>query len=185
MKHNLYFVILCFLLASCAASLPYTFDYPLTKELFRSRDGEFSGKVPEGWFASPLDSLPSVYKAWLIKEDYSATFHVEELKLDQLSAKQVVSNGIKLLAQLSVAFHKENSEEAAVIVQPKEFKLHGMEFSGYELQDGGERQRVVVFSIKGKYYECVAAPVKREWSTESLVRLFSVQQTLLSTLMFD
>src|SRR5262249_17273510 len=57
------------LFMSCAASLPYATDYPLTEQTFRSRDGVFSARVPRGWFSSTGDTLVPALVAWLVKDD--------------------------------------------------------------------------------------------------------------------
>jgi hypothetical protein len=183
-KQRLSFILLSVVVASCAASLPYSIDYPLTQEVFHSRDHDFSGQVPLGWFSSSLDTLPTIIKVWLLKEDLSASFHIEELRLDQLSSKQVEKEGVKLLAKLSLAFQQDNAQNTRLLAEPKEFKIHGREFCGYELNSNGERNRIVVFSIHGKHYECVAASVKGRWSAQDFNRLFTAQQTLLSSLTF-
>ena len=184
MKQQLSFFLLSVVIASCAASRTYSIDYPLTQEVFHSRDNDFRGQVPLGWFSSSLDTLPQAIKVWLLKEDLSASFHIEELWLDRLSSKQVEKEGAKLLAQLSLAFQQDNVQNTSMIAEPKEFKIRGREFCGYELNKNGERKRVVVFSFHGKYYECVAASIKGRWSAQDFNRLFTAQQTLLSSLTF-
>ncbi len=162
--------------------MPYANDYPLTKEIFNSRNGDFSGNIPEGWFVSPLDSLPASYKVWLISEDYAATLNVGELKLDRLTEEQVANSGMKLLAELSMAFHRETSSRGSIISQPREFKLGNLEVCGYERQYNASRERVVVFAIKNRYFESTATPLKGTWSAQNLSHLFSIQQTVLSSL---
>ena len=177
-------ILLSLVLAACSASLPYAIDYPLTSELFYSRDTEFHGKVPEGWFVSPLDSLPMSYKVWLLRKDYSAAFHIEELHLDELSVKQVNAKGIILLGEISLAFHKGSSLPVNIVGQPREFKMRGIEFCSYELQDKDGMKRVVVFSNRGRFYECTVAALGSNWQPKSLKPLFSAQQTALASLMF-
>lgn len=153
-------------------------------EQFTSRDVEFSGKVPEGWFAAPLDSLPAMYKLWLVREGYAATLHVAELKLDALAEKEVHSKGLKLLAEVSISFHGEAGHPPEVLAAPKEFKILGREYCGFELREQGMRKRVIVFSAHGRFYECVASPNGGSSPAQNLTQLFSTQQTLLSSLVF-
>jgi hypothetical protein len=178
------FLLLCFILAACGPSLPYANDYPLTGEQFTSRAIEFSGKVPEGWFAAPLDSLPAMYKLWLVKEGYAATLHIAELKLDALSEKEVHSKGLRLLAEISLSFHGESGHPPEVIAPPKEFKILGKEYCGFELKEQGTRKRVIVFSAQGRFYESVASTNGGSVPAQNLTQLFSTQQTLLSSLVF-
>jgi hypothetical protein len=177
--------VLCALvLASCAASLPYSADYPLTDQTFRSRNGIFSGRVPRGWFSSAEDSIAPALEAWLIKDDLSSTLAVKELKLDQTSAHEVGEKGLQLLAQISFAMQRGISGKASMTAEPRDFEMREKKFCSYEVSDGGKRKRVVVFSGKGRYFECEAMVVKGSLSPEEILRMFTAQQTMLSSLAF-
>ncbi len=98
MKQFPYALILAFLAAACASSLPYSADYPLTDATLTSRDGVLTGRIPLGWFSSTEDSLAEALTAWLIKEDYSAILIVKEIRLDDLASRRVRKEGLRLLA---------------------------------------------------------------------------------------
>ncbi len=183
-KRSAAFLLLGILLASCAASLPYSNDYPLTGELFQSRDVEFSGKIPEGWMVAPLDSVPAMYKSWLLKDGYKATMQIIELHLDALSRREVSSRGLQLLADISISFHNDAASPVVLSSKPKEFKVGGREFCGYEVQDRNVRKRIVVFAANGKYYESTAYPTTTPPTDREIDQLFSVQQTVLSSIVF-
>ena len=183
MKHPLVLVLLSLFLASCAGTLPYPPDYPLSSEMFRSRDGSLSGRVPQGWVFSSEDTLAPALVAWLVKEDFSASLSLEEIHLDRLSAERVDSEGLELLARMSLQF-QQGPAAAQFTEPPVEFKLGGTRFCGYEIIVKGERKRIVVFAARGRFYECSAAPLKGVWSDEELTRLFAAQQGLLSSITF-
>jgi len=180
-KQHVGVILLAFVIASCTSSLQYSIDYPLTKELFHSRDGVFNGRIPQGWFCSSEDSLSPALRAWFIKEDYSASINIQELHLDRLAARRVEKEGLKLLAQLSLA-SRQDSATKTFTDSPKEFKIRGKEFCSYEVKGNGNRTRVVVFPAKGKFYECVAMALKGTSLSQEIARLFSTQQSLLSSL---
>lgn len=179
MLNRFYSVIFLLLLASCAATLPYATNYPLTQQYFHSSDGSFYGKIPSGWFASTDDTVGKSLTVWLLKEDLSATLTVRELKLDRLSAQKVNKEGISLLAQISVGFHRENTQGTKI--EPFEFELRDKRFCSYEILSDAHRVRIVVFSVKGKFFECEACSLKGELSPMELDRLFTVQQTVLAS----
>ncbi|MBI1805793.1 MAG: hypothetical protein HYR76_01925 [Ignavibacteria bacterium] len=181
MKQNISVVILALLLSSCAASVPYATDYPLTHELFHSRDGMFSGKIPQGWFSTTSDSLAPAVVVSMIKNDFSAVLSVKELKLDRLAAERVAKDGYALLAHLSMGLQDEGSTGGETI-DPKEFEVHGRKYGSYEIISGGVWKRIVVFSLRGRFYECESYTVKGNWSADALSRLFSVQQSVLASL---
>jgi len=182
-KHPLGLVLLSLVLASCAGTLPYAADYPLTTETFLSRDGLLGGRIPRGWVFSSVDTLTPALLAWLVKEDFSASLSLQELHLDRLSSERVGSEGLSLLARMSLQFQSDPAG-AQLTAGPKEFKTGGKIFCGYEILAGGERKRVVVFAARGRYYECRAAPLKGLWSDAELARLFEAQQVMLSSLTF-
>lgn len=174
--------LLSLFLASCAASLPYGTDYPLTGDIVRSRDGILSGNIPRGWFSSTDDSLGGALTILLMTDEVSATLTVKELRLDRLTAEQVNTRGLKLLAFLSGSFHDERTGRSTI--EPQEFELQGKKFCSYEIADERSRKRVAVFSAKGKYYECEAGALRSSGGGEAYARTFTAQQTFLSSLTY-
>jgi hypothetical protein len=175
-------VFLSIILVSCSAKLPYASNYPLTGEIFQSRDGMLKGKVPSGWFKSTDDSLAPALSVWLLKEDLSATVIVRELNVDSLTAMRIRSEGLKLLAILSAGYQGLNIEKD--IFNLKDYSDGGKKYCSYEIGLENNRRRVVVFKAFNRFYECEARVLKGEWKTDDMRRLFSVQQTVLSSLTY-
>jgi len=174
---------LSFFLAACAGSFRYASDYPLSAEKVRSRDGTFSGRIPEGWFSSSDDTLAPALVAWLIRDDFSATMSVREIIPDQLTRQHIKDEGLPLLARSTMSMHgTQGSELAKILAEPKVFNFAERQFCGYELSEDSIGTRVVVFEMKGKYYECEAKPSRGKWTKEDLLLLYTAQQTFLSTL---
>jgi hypothetical protein len=172
-------LILAGMIASCAASLPYRTDYPLTSTVVHSRDGILSANVPQGWFSSTEDTLGTALSIFLMNDDVSATLTVKELKLDRLSAQEVEKHGLKLLARMSAGFQSAESP-----VEPREFELREKKFCSYEIEKGGTKNRIVVFSARQKYYECEARAVRVSLSGDQYASMFTVQQTFLLSLSY-
>jgi hypothetical protein len=179
-KAHLFFIAI--LLCSCSASLPYATNYPLTNKIFHSRDGIFSGKIPEGWFSSTEDSLASGLVVWLIKDDLSATLSIKELKLDRLTSQQVMKEGLKVLVRPSFLLHDDNITGDGPEV--KEFTIAGRKFCSYEQTSQGKRERIVIFAAKEKCYECETAVITSSSSQKEMAQVFTAQQTTLSSLSF-
>ncbi len=177
-------LIVCFLvtLVSCSPSVPYLTDYPLTEQTFQSRDGIFSGKVPQGWFFSIGDSLGSSLVAWLLKEDFSAAITFKELKLDQLTSQRVKKEGLELLAYISSGFQHENHSRVKLNLQ--KFTIEGKAFCSYEIASENGTKRIVVFPAKGKYYECEARFLKGSKCDSDIFQYFNAQQTVLSSIIY-
>lgn len=181
MRSSFLSLVSAFILASCAASLPYASDYPLTDRRVVFHDGSISGWIPQGWLVPQDDSLDTVLQAWLVTEDFSATMGVRELILDRLSSARVQSEGMQLLASLTIAMRGDSTLKG---IDVHEFELKGRRCAGYEITDmEGKRQRIVVFSAQEKFYECSILTAHRA-TTGQLSHLFRAQQTFLSTLKF-
>ena len=176
-------VLFSLLLFSCAAKLPYSLDYPLTQETFRSHDGTFIGLIPQGWFSPSEDTLASAQLAWLLKDDFSAVLTIHELHPDRLAFSRVQKEGLTLLANISLAMHSDDAS-STIVVQPKEFSMSEKKFCGYEIRDNGKQKRVIVFAMSGKFYESEAVPIKGTWSQKETEKLFMAQAAFLSSLAF-
>ena len=175
-------LVLALVVASCAVSLPYSSDYPMTNTFVRSRDGLLDGKIPQGWFSATEDSLGTALTMLLISDATRATLAVKEIKLDRISLRQTQERGLALLARISASSRLAGSGTTASELQ--EFSLHSNKFCGYELMEGPTRTRVVVFFAKGRYYECEAQGGGKNLNKEQYTLIFSTQQTFLSSLSF-
>ena len=118
-----------------------------------------------------------------MKQDYSSSLTLKELHIDRITAKRIDKEGLKLLANISMAFEPEGQGAGTVSVQPKEFSIAGRDYCGYELTTGTDCKRIVVFYAKGRYYESIAAPLKGIGSEDS-AKIFSAQEVFLAGLAF-
>jgi hypothetical protein len=184
LKHYLLSLLSAVLFISCAGSLPYSMDYPLTDQTFRSRDGIFTCKVPQGWFTSAGDSIVPAVVVWLMRDDLSATMGVKEINLDQMAARSVEKGGLELLATISAGLREGDPASPSMVVPPKEFEMRGRRFCSYEIASAGKRARIVVFSARGHYYECEAEPVNGAGSADQIQKMFTAQQTFLASMTF-
>jgi hypothetical protein len=176
------YLFLSFLGIACAVHYPYVSDYPLTPEVFRTRDGTLTGRVPHGWFCSTDDTLAPALIAWLIKDDFSAALSIRELKLDPLTMKSVQDEGLALLASISYGMNGDGISMRDDRLQ--EFSYAHQHYVGYEIGSGIQSRRVVVFSSGGKYYECEIRAISGTWTPPELTRLFTIQQSVLASLKF-
>jgi hypothetical protein len=168
------------LLAGCAASLPYSSEYPLTQESFVSRDGILTGRIPLGWFSFPDDTLAPAIAAWLVRDDLNAMIALRELAVDARTSERIRTRGLHLLAELSIAF--QTIDHMTMRQSPEEYSIAGRKYCGYELSMSGLPRRLVVFALNNRYYECEAVVVRGDWADEDVRRLFSVQQSMLGSL---
>lgn len=167
------------LLSACAATSPYASDVAMSSGTFRTRDGALTGRLPRGWSSQARDTLAPALGAWLLRDDAAASLAFRELALDDVSSRAVRGDdGLELLARLSAGFRFKGG------VEPKTFEAGGRKFCAYETGEGNARTRVVVFAVRGRYYECEAKAVKGRWSADDFARLFSAQQSILPTLSF-
>jgi hypothetical protein len=180
MSRRLIFLLLAFLGIACAVHYPYVSDYPLTPEIFRTRDGNLTGHVPQGWFCSTDDTLAPALAAWLIKDDFSAALSIRELKLDALTIKCVQEEGLPLLASISYGMNGDGSSIRDNQLQ--KFSYGTKQYAGYEIGSGTQTKRIIVFSAHGKYYECEIRVTSGTWTPQEMNRLFTIQQSVLASL---
>jgi len=172
-------LFIAIVIASCAPSVSYRTDYPLTSMFVTSRDGVLRCRIPQGWFSATDDSVGSSATILLMNENASAVLSIKEIRLDQLTTQQVKKSGLKLLAQLSADFLIENSSRAVEHIQ--EFQINNITFCSYEAAVSTSRLRVVVFAAKERYFEC---EVRGNGVDIEHQQLFIIQQALLSSLTF-
>jgi len=182
MYRRFFYLFLGLLGIACAVHYPYVSDYPITPEIFRARDGNFTGRVPHGWFCSTDDTLAPALAAWLIKDDFSASLSIRELKLDPLTIKNVQNDGLSLLASISCGMNGSGTPFRDNQLQ--EFSYGDKRYAGYEIGSGTQGRRIVVFSSRGKYYECEIRAMTGTWTPQEMNRLFTIQQSVLASLNF-
>jgi hypothetical protein len=182
MYRRFIYLVLAFLGVTCAVHYPYVSDYPLTPEIFRTRDGNLTGRVPQGWFCSTDDTLAPALAAWLIKDDFSAALSLRELKLDPLTMKSVQDDGLSLLASISYGSNGDGTPMHDNQLQ--EFAYGDKRYVGYEIGSGTQSKRIVVFFSRGKYYECEIKAITGTWTPSEMNRLFTIQQSVLASLNF-
>ena len=119
-----------------------------------------------------------------MKDDMSAAMGVREVNLDRLAALRVGKDGLELLAHISLGLRQSGPDSALVQAAPREFEMSGKKFCGYEVEAGGKRARIVVFPVGDRYYECEAKLMKGAGPSAEVVRIFTAQQTFLSSLKF-
>lgn len=165
---------------SCASRPPVLITYPLLTETVQSEDGAFTGQVPRGWYSAGKDTIPPGVSAWLLRDDFSAALAVKEISLDRLSAQRVREQGLRFLAELSLGFRNSPTDRSKK-VQVSEFDLNNRKFCGYELrQEGKEWKSIIVFAVKGRYYECEA--LSNNTAPDFVKTIFAAQQAFLSSL---
>jgi len=156
----------------------------LNPEPFLSRGNFFTGRTPQGWFYASQDTLAEGLVAWVVRQDFGAALAVKELHLDPLTVKRVQKEGLNLLASASLSFQSIETKKLEVDLYPKEFTIKNRKYSAYEFSEGVVHKRVIVFSSGGKYFECLATPMKGVWTLEETTRLFSAQQAFVASLVF-
>lgn len=154
----------------------------MSDEPFHSRRGYFSGTIPQGWFSSSDTSVAQSLEVWLLSDDLSAAIIIRELHLDERSRQQVQSEGLEYLAERSKSFFETNSSK--IFQQQIEFSIGQMKLYSYEVAVDSLTKRIVVFTNNHHFFECEATPVNKHFDIKQLQKLFSLQQSVLTSLIF-
>ncbi len=154
----------------------------MSDETFQSRNGYFSGTIPHGWFSSSDTSVAQSLEAWLLSDDLTIVIIIRELHLDELSKQQVQEEGLEYLATLGKVF--KGNDSSTTYMHQIEFTLGQIKFFNYESVTDSITKRTVVFTVNDLFFECEAMPLNKAFSAEHSKKLFSVQQSVLSSLKF-
>jgi hypothetical protein len=155
----------------------------MSNEQFHSRSEYFSGTIPQGWFSSSDTSVAQSLEAWLLSDDLMSAIIIRELHLDELSKQQVQKEGLEFLATLSKSFSETDSSTS--YQHQIEFKLGQTEFFSYESVSDSIITRTAVFAVNNRFFECEAMPLYKSFRCVLPLSLFSVQQSVLSSLKFN
>jgi len=183
MKHLLSFVIgaaVVSLLAGGCAAPRYETPQPLTAETVKSLDGNISANVPEGWFAATDSVVAPQLLLWFVRDDYAATMGLREINVEPDERKRIEEDGIKAVAEVSLALKRLHSPDGfRIVAEPETFKRRGEKYASYEYAPNGkDLVRVIVFAGKGRYYEFSTLPLSERGMPEDTSRLFSTQQSV-------
>jgi hypothetical protein len=172
------------LLAACASVPYYSFDYPLTTEVIISTDKTIQSRVPLGWFASKDTSLTPQFLFWLIKDDYSSSIALQEIKVDRFTEQRIKKEGLKLFAEISQSFKKESVDKFLMTKPIEVFTINSKNYCGYEYysNDRSSRVRVILLQIGSRYFEVEATPLSGVWYEKDLKGLYSALHAFANAL---
>lgn len=179
-----FFILLVFsclplVLEGCAPSRPHL-PYPLSERTVVSSDGYLRLRIPEGWFV-PVDGESSQgLLVWLVKEDYSATMGLTEIRGDERLRKEVEETGLLVLGELSFSLKQARDPAAKLLSLPEVFQLNRKRFCAYEFasDNGATTIRTVVFDTGKKFYELTVIPNPKKMPV-AMRPIFDAQQAIL------
>lgn len=178
---RLLFIFFIFHLNSCTTAVRsiYDFDYPLTSEIANSYDSKISVRIPEGWFTA-IDNECNCIDLWLIKNDYTQSLNLTLLNLDDATKSDIRKLGFKKLVDYSKIFVRVKlGNSFKGFFNEESFEISSNFFAGYQYLDKESIPvRVIVFEIRGRYYEFAAISK----GIGNFERLFTIQNAVLSSL---
>jgi len=175
-------LLICILFASCGPSVVYRDNVPLSDVTATVPDREgVVLRLPRGWEAVSA-GVPETTEGYsvLMRCGDSLRISVREISLDAPAADYFRKKGMSDLAALTRTLHDSSRGVSGKGIT--EFSYGGRKFAAFEYGGTGGPQRVVVFAVKEKYYECEAFSVRPLSGRSSYDALFSAQQTVLRSL---
>ncbi len=185
MHSRFLFLLLAVFLAGCAG-LRYPADKLLMSETALSSSGEIGIRVPMGWFNSTDTKAAPGIIIWLVKKDYSASLALTEIHIDEIGMKQIKTDGLHAIAEISMSVKKEIAQQEPLLVgNYEDFSIGDQHFCAYEYttDHGYSKERVVVFSHGKKWYELAAVPFAKRGKIIEPEELFSVQNSVLQSIL--
>lgn len=183
-RKSVLLVLLSLIITSCTSIPFYSFNYPLTTEVISSADNTLQSRLPTGWFNSKDTSLTPQFQFWLIKEDYSGTITLQEIKVDAVTDRRIKKDGLLLLAEISLKF-KQEAVDRFLITKPIEtFTINSQNYCGFEyyINSTSRRVRVVLFQLGNRYFETEATPLSGVWYEKDLSTLYQTLHSFLNSL---
>jgi hypothetical protein len=145
-------LLLSLLLAECAA--PPAGSLRTVNDLsFRSRDGVFLYRIPDGWFDASADAESTGHAVWLIRDNLSVMLAVEEICMDE-DVREKVTRG-RLLEVGRLLSGLRAGKNGMMETRPAEQRaLESRDACMYELANPAthEVHRVLLFTIDGHLY---------------------------------
>lgn len=181
MLKNLFYSVVLIVFVSCVSSYHYSYDYPLSSEYVTAKDGTLSAFIPQGWFVPNDNAQSPNYLFWLLKEDYTSAIVLEEIFLDNTTVKRIENEGLYLIANISLTFKANTSQDFKLSRKPEIFKMGNKDYCAYEYfaDWASKKVRVILFELNGRYYECSAIPLSGVWFEKNLKELYSAAQTFV------
>jgi len=157
--------------------------FNLTQEIAESRDRDFFVSLPSNWF-NTKDVNYHNNEIWLVHENYSAVIALKKIYLkSELKTLNVLEN-LLTLAKVDAELHKrKNALTFKLISVPGLYRNGNLSYSSFEYSFGKNQiARVVILEKNGNYFECIAYSTEKGLAKISLVELFSIQESLISSL---
>jgi hypothetical protein len=183
-RSKIFISVLALLLTGCAG-LRYPADKQLMSETAAATNGDFGLRVPMGWFNSTDSKAAPGILIWLVKKDYSASLALTEIHTDEIGLKQIKTEGLHAVAEISLSVKKEIAQQEPLLVGNFEnFSLDDKDFCSYEYttDKGYSKERVVVFTLGKKWYELAAVPFSKRGRNIDPDELFSIQNSVLHSI---
>lgn len=157
--------------------------FKLTNERAESRDRDFFVLVPPNWFPTK-DNNYNANEIWLVNENYTSVIVVK--KINSLSKQIVKDQNEQLisLARTSLTLHKRKNEKSFRLnLTPKLFKNGNLIYASFEYGFGDHQiARVVITQVDDDYFESIAYTTGKGSGKISLIELYSVQESVISSL---
>lgn len=176
-------IILAFLFVGCVAPTRRT-EVSLSEATFTSADSTLHGCIPNGWFVSTDASLLPQLTVSLIREDYAAALAVQEIHVDRNTERQLLKNGLEVLAELSFRLRAEKEKGVQMVGKPKRLERLTTPAVQYEYTQGESftPMPVIVFRLQGRYYESSIATLKPTVTAADIRQLADVQIAVVACL---
>ncbi len=155
----------------------------LTSELAESIEKDFSVHVPPHWF-STRDIENNADEIWLVQEDYSAVIGIKKILSSILTQQQEPVQTLHSLAKTSLFLNKRKyQKDFKLLSRPELYRNGDLIYSSYEFAFGKNQiARIVIFSRGSDYFECIAYSSQKGYGNISLVKLYSVQESVINSL---
>ncbi len=158
---------------------------PLSAEIVTTMDRELSVRLPVGWTHTLDEANAPQILLWMVRDDYGATITFSPMTMDPSVYQRLRGDGLLAVAKASLSLKRQAAYDSVQVERtPELFSIGSRAFASYEysISGGSILVRVVVFDTGSRFMECVAMPASTSMSRQEQIRLFQLQQSVLTSL---
>jgi len=141
------------ILSACGTTRPSR-DALFVQKVMSSRDSTLHYQLPVNWVDATADAPASDNLIWLIRPDFTAMLTVREVRIDDVTRREIAARGLERLGDLLLSLASSESG-VQVSEKPAREEVKGMPACSYAYIAGHPRDYVHVILVDSgrKIYE--------------------------------
>lgn len=187
MKKTFFFLLITISIIGCISPLQISESeyqiFKLTNEKAQSPEGDYFTFIPQGWF-STKDNTFGGNEIWLVKENYTGIIQLRKIHIpSKIQSNNDLENLLEI-AKVNLILHQRKNKSTFKLISPPRLYQNGnIIYASFEYKFGESQiARIVIIRKNNFYFECNAYNSPSKYGKISQLELFSVQESVISSL---